>query len=272
MSKKRRWILSIIVLFSVFSVLYLKISNDQFDINSVDQTTKLSNIRIVSMITKGNEDFKHISYDSGSSGSIFYKTGNTYYALTAYHVVPENKSNSYIVLTENDKSMREYMNEGGQYMGVDQYYAQFPRLNIVAVDKENDIAIVSFVSSQDLTLLPFASVGPQKGERCVTISNPDGRHGVVSSGKITTNKPQRIHYSNREKDVMAIKHSAHISYGSSGSALLNEDFEIIGVNIGGQKATLFNFELSYFDRGNAVPLEKVVNLVKKSGIINGENH
>lgn len=37
-----------------------------------------------------------------------------------------------------------------------------------------------------------------------------------------------------------MKHSAQTSSGSSGSAILNEDFEIIGINIGGSGLKMFN--------------------------------
>lgn len=69
----------------------------------------------------------------------------------------------------------------------------------------------------------------------VTMSNPHGERNKVTAGKIKSK--EYVTFSDNEESTvdLVVEHTALISEGSSGSALLNEKLELVGINIGGNK-------------------------------------
>ena len=88
-------------------------------------------------------------------------------------------------------------------------------------DERNDVAVLKIVGhSFDFFKLPVRS--PQVGERVYAIGNPRGLAQSISEGIVS---------GNRELDGTPwIQHSAPISPGSSGGALISSRGELLGIN------------------------------------------
>jgi S1-C subfamily serine protease len=65
------------------------------------------------------------------------------------------------------------------------------------------------------------------------VSNPYGKRNIVTAGKISSRKPRPFGDKSGKMQYPIIKHTSVLSEGSSGSALLNENMEIVGINLGG---------------------------------------
>ena len=90
------------------------------------------------------------------------------------------------------------------------------------------------------------------------MSNPFGKRNVVTAGRIGSHKIWHYKDEIGTFDYTIINHSAVTSQGSSGSALLNEDMEIVGINLGGNE----NF-FRQFISGMAIPNEQIQEFLKE---------
>lgn len=92
---------------------------------------------------------------------------------------------------------------------------------ILAVDEARDLAIIKF-AAKDLPVLPLSSKSlPEKGEEILAIGNPFGLDTSVTRGIVSALR--------NEDDAQVIQFDAAVSPGSSGSPLLNNSGEVLGV-------------------------------------------
>lgn len=198
------------------------------------------------------------TWNSGASGVIFDSKNNTYYALTAYHVVKDFENADYIIIPYGVPTYSEYSKNSETHISLQTYYEQFEKAQLVFADEEYDLAVISFKSEMKLNALPICENNPKHNEEIMVISNPEGERFVHSYGKIFS-KDYYIFQSNDElPPVRTFKHNAYESYGSSGSAVLNKEMEIVGINIGG--GTDF---MNRFKYGVMVPCELISEFLKK---------
>lgn len=124
---------------------------------------------------------------------------------------------------------------------------------VLAVDAENDLALIRIKSARKLKPLRLAK-DVLIGETVVSIGNPIGLENSVSSGIISgLNRQFRVSEMHAFEDL--IQTDAPINFGSSGGALLNLEGDLVGVNLaiieGAQNI------------GFAVPFEKVRRLLEQ---------
>lgn len=94
--------------------------------------------------------------------------------------------------------------------------------NVLASDRDKDIAILRISSSTGLDPLPVSdNTGLMRAQRVVAIGSPKGITNTVSTGIISN-----VY---NEDGVQWIQFTAPISPGSSGGALFNEKGEVIGI-------------------------------------------
>lgn len=110
---------------------------------------------------------------------------------------------------------------------------QFPRAVIEYANEKYDLAIIRFDSDKDYTVLSISKETPEYGDIVASMSNPYRERNIVTAGKVSTLKPRPFGDKAGEMQYPIIRHTAMISEGSSGSALLNENLEIAGINLGG---------------------------------------
>lgn len=201
----------------------------------INSSVLLANICIVrhEETTQGNVT-KH-SYSLGASGVIISKKEGIYYALTANHVVAEKEPSANVSFIVQPYGTLPYSQSGqsGVNLSLDEYYGKFPAAKVEYSDEKYDLAIISFRYPADLNVLPLAKFNASSGDRIAVVSNPDGRRFVHSFGKILSDQQIVFSAGDGKSDNMAIQHSAYTAPGSSGSAVLNESMEIVGINIGG---------------------------------------
>ena len=81
---------------------------------------------------------------------------------------------------------------------------------------------------------------------------------VITAGKVGWNKKWQYEDETGKYEYEIITHSAVTSQGSSGSALLNEDLEIVGITLGGNE----NF-FRQFISGMAIPNDQIKAFLKE---------
>lgn len=99
----------------------------------------------------------------------------------------------------------------------------YPVVEVVAASKRDDLAIVR-LEGEGFKPLPIAK-GDEVGAEVTVISHPEGRFYTVSKGIIS--RYYRSRGSNKNAVRMAI--TADFAKGSSGSPVLNNDGEVVGV-------------------------------------------
>ena len=209
------------------------------------------------MMVRLTRSFGHNSVStevsSGASGVVFHKEGNRYYVLTAAHNLGEEADTEEIrILHSDEPELQEYMRAGGTFQGVVEYYRQFPVAVLQYLDEGCDLAVLSFESERDFQILPVAEDPPGAGEIVVAMGNPLGRRNLVTAGRIRGRKNIAFGDGSGQEPQTLMIHTAWTGEGSSGSALLNSELEIVGICLGGNE----NLIRKYVS-GIAVPAERI---------------
>jgi len=95
--------------------------------------------------------------------------------------------------------------------------------NIIAYDKDIDLAIIKVTTTDSFTALPLCATEHPTGSQIYALGSSQGFTDTFSQGIITNSRRE-------EAGVVHIQHSASISSGNSGGPLINEFCEIIGIN------------------------------------------
>ena len=177
----------ITIMFPLFPVLAISFMDDY---NAIEKASSAV------LYLETDDDYSDEYYTTGSGFIAF--DDKTF--VTNYHVIEDA-----VRITAYDEDYREY--EVGE---------------ILAVDKERDIAIISFKSSTPLPPLTLAvNKDLKRGQPVATIGYPKGLFNTFSTGIISA----IIDYKGKKE----IQFTAPISHGSSGGALFNEYGEVIGI-------------------------------------------
>ncbi|MBK5243015.1 MAG: serine protease [Clostridium sp.] len=118
--------------------------------------------------------------------------------------------------------------------------------------------MISFISDKVYTALSLAEDIPKYGDKVAAMSNPNGKRNIVTAGKISSKKLWFFNDEAGKTQYPNVKHSAIISGGSSGGALLNEDLEIVGINLGGNE-NIFH----QFTSGMAMPNDQIHDFLEE---------
>ena len=150
-------------------------------------------------------------YDKGGN---LYATGSGF-ACFEDNIIVTN----YHVIQDNVYSIKASAEDG----------TTFEITNVVATDKDRDIAILQTATPHNLTLLQPGNSGTlQKGEKVVAIGSPLGLLNSVSAGVFSG-------YTN-EDGMDVLQFTASISSGSSGGALFNDAGEVLGITYASYEA------------------------------------
>lgn len=153
------------------------------------------------------------SFISIGSGFIFHEDETLFYVLTNNHVV--------------------YKEDGiSQTVTVTDYLGKSRTATVLAADEAYDLAVVSFSKiGANLEVLPFSNEGLTFKDKVIVMGYPDGQVNGITLGEF-------VDYD--EIDVSSQSYTNHIDFpvliidapveaGSSGSVVLNENFEIVGI-------------------------------------------
>lgn len=240
---------------------YNQVMNREF-IENVGSNALSANIKIVQLKYSNGENGSSIAVSAGASGVITRKEGDRYFALTAKHVISElddvDKTQT-VVMGYDELDFKDTLNMGGEYKGIENYYMQFPEITVEYTNTKYDLALISFMSDKVYTALSLAEDIPKYGDKVASMSNPYGKRNIITAGKIGSKKFWTYEDEAGKIKYPIIKHSAITSRGSSGSALLNEDLEIVGINLGGNE-NLFH----QFTSGMAMPNDRIHDFLEES--------
>lgn len=269
MKRKQKTVLNIsivvillLISFSLPSIKsFLNQATDSELIEKVSRYALSANIKIVQLKYRNDGNSSSTSVSAGASGVIIRKEGNKYYALTARHVIEEFDNidkTQIIVMGYDDLDFADSLRKGGKFQGVANYYQQFPEAAVEYSNDRYDLAIISFTTDKAYTVLPVADEIPKYGDIVASMSNPYGKRNIVTAGKISSKKPIPFGDGAGKMQYPIMKHTSVIFEGSSGSALLNENLEIVGINLGGSE-NIFRQYIS----GMAMPSNLILDFLKE---------
>lgn len=228
--------------------------NEELD-RYIDSSVLSANICVVKYEETSNGNVTNFSYSLGASGVIYEKKQDTYYALTAYHVVADAKENTRFLIQPYGTLPYSQSGEGGSHLSLEEYYRQFPSAKVEYCDESCDLAVISFSTSKDLGVLDIAESNAKKDTEIAVISNPEGQRFIRSFGSIISDIPIMFSGNDSQSTNTAIQHDAYVAPGSSGSAVLSFNSgkaEIVGINIGGGT----NF-MGKFQYGAMIPCHQI---------------
>lgn len=171
------------------------------------------------------------------SGVIFYEDAEFYYFLTNNHVTVKFEEYYNVSHSVYDYKENEYLD-----------------VEIVYEDPAYDLAVGKFTKEEEiLTSASLGTVDMEYDDISIVIGRPEGESNIITFGNVysynnvTTSDPEYV--SNIQFQVM--RHSAYTTNGSSGGAVYNIDFDLVGISYAGVSSD-GEFVCSF-----AVPIEKV---------------
>ncbi len=262
-------IYTVLCVITALAVVYVVFGFDIFKIEDSDLIKAVKDkaisanvllIRVAEESVSGDVTVTSTSYSAGHSGVVFRKEDNRYYVLTALHAV-DMENPKMLVLRHDQPTYNAYVEDSG-YVGFSIYYEQFPETVIEYYNEAYDLAVLSFVSEYEFTVLPIASAPPEYNELVVAIGNPhENTRNAITTGRITSRYPVPFGDEAGKNQHNVITHSAKISGGSSGGALLNKNMEIVGINLGGSE------NMFRFIEGKAMPCDKIIEFLRGINIV-----
>ena len=174
------------------------------------------------------------------SGVIFEKRGNTYYVLTAKHVIDVENSKVKIFTKDTEFSGQIVKTDDNVSFEIpdDNYYESLIDGKVEYISSTSDLAILSFEYERDLTILDFNNKELSVNDRIMVIGHPEGNKYRISYGYIKSDI----------KDVRGdkvIEHNAYMKQGNSGGVALTENMKIAGINIAGSFTLLGHYKVGY---------------------------
>lgn len=214
----------------LYAVFYPSLENH---INYVSQHIIRGNVKIYKNLYEINPNFP-IQKSTGS-GVIVKQDGNSFYVLTNSHVTS-------IMYKTEDGDITEAPNvryiiedySGNEYIG---------ELIIDGEEVESvshDLAILKFTLEEenDLKVIEISETY-NEAHLLTLIGQPHGQKNTITIGKHVSSGAQSITTIGGSKQYEVIRISAPGASGSSGSMVINQDYEIVGIVFAGKANTVF---------------------------------
>jgi serine protease Do len=205
--------------------------------NFVDTTYDLDSFEdaVIDMLDQAQSGVLGIiaisDYSGGTgSGVVYKKEGtSTYYLVTNEHVVVHSE-NVYLdgVLIETNPFPADDISIVYEKNGL--LFTITEDVILVGYDATTDLAVLTFESDEEFTVIPFGnSYEVKSGQTVFAVGNPLGfdYYGTVTSGVISG---EARYMTDGDFDATLLQHDAAISPGNSGGALLNMNGELLGIN------------------------------------------
>lgn len=201
-----------ITFFAKYQADYLAITNE------LSKTIISSNVKI--LVTTYNTGFlgigkKDVEYSQGS-GIIIHDQHGYYYVLTNEHVTTKGNK-KYADYKIIDYKGKEYT--GGLHKNTEQAFY--------------DLSVLYFKKGEEeLHVTKLAQVNPTQGEEVIAIGQPHGQNNTITFGEVA--EYRKISLTNGFNPTFrALRHTAPTGSGSSGGALLNMSFNLVGLHFAG---------------------------------------
>lgn len=198
----------------------------------------------------GTKTGSGIVISRGEDGS-----GTFYYLLTNNHVV----SDAYAPLLSSPFAVEDY--RGGTYR----------EISLVASSADYDLAVLRMYGATDVTYtlppIPLAAADASVGEKIAALGQPEGQRNALTFGEVLEYHAPKS--SSGDSAISAVVfpvlyHSAPITHGSSGGAVVNAAGELVAVNYAGAYR-----EDETFLAGMAIPVGRVREYLGKVPVLAG---
>lgn len=210
----KRFILILILLFSLSSnTVAENLLPFQEDYSAIDRAAQ--SMFYVEVIGESGEPI--------ATGSGFVAFNNMF--ITNYHVIED--AAALIIYSDN-------------------YQCSYKLTDVLAADKQNDIAILSFpdgINYNSLVLDPNSSI--MRGQPVTAIGSPEGIINSVSNGIVSA-------FVSLSDTFSQIQFTAPISHGSSGGALFDSQGHVIGL--------IYAIHATGENMNYAIPIQYVIDL------------
>ena len=194
---------------------------------------------VIGIIAENNND-NMASHEGIGSGAIIAKEDNNYYAITAKHVVNNDKV-KYKIFTKDTKfsgKTVEVENDITFEIPDEEYYKSLIDAKIEYKSNKEDLAIISFNYDKDLTVLELETKKLSIKDRIMVIGHPEGNRYKITYGYIKSNL-KKVH------NDKVIEHDAYMKQGNSGGVAITENMKIAGINISGEYTLLGHYKAGY---------------------------
>ena len=167
---------------------------------------------------------------------------------------PTSTGTGFFISSDGQIATNYHVIEGAGSLSARTYEGKTVRVEaIVATDEKNDLAVIRAEAGEYRPLTLGRSSSIQTGERVVVLGNPLGLDFTLSEGIVSAVRGAED-LKDRGLDVPHLQISAPISFGSSGSPVMDLAGEVVGVVVSGFDASLnLNF---------AVPVDRLSDLQK----------
>lgn len=187
----------------------------------------------------------------------FQKIPGPYKAFGSGVIFKEEKINNikyYYVLT-NEHVVNLDENYDHEYE-IEDIYSNTISAELVTMNKDYDLAILKFKAVDDLYIVELANKNPKINETVFSLGSPSGKHNIITAGKI-------LGYITTDKvDYEIIVHDALIYKGSSGGMLINQEYQLVGINTWGFTQDDKEIDGNYV-KGGSTPIEKILEFLEK---------
>ncbi len=202
--------------------------------NYIDLYNDLS-FEVADSIVKVTKSVLVNQSSSIGSGFIFYEDETKYYVLTNYHVIDSNDFQVVLTITDN--------------------FGRNHSAQLIASDPNYDLALLSFFKQDDkLDVLYFDDDSLNFRDPIFVVGYPNGQINGITMGELIDVDQIDVDSdgtSTIDFDVLIV--DAPVKTGSSGSAVINDAYEVVGVIFAGN--FLSNNDASTF--AFAIPTEKI---------------
>ncbi len=206
-------------------------------VNYFYKNTIKANIKVITTSYNYSTTFGYSQ--STSSGIIFNSDSNYYYALTNNHSVAK--------ASDKNNVMHEVVDA----------YGNTYETGVLCNDLTYDLAVIKFTKStkKPLDIIKFASYDSFIGQKLISVGNPNSLNNTILFGNTKSYKTivpdsSSLDSSNVQFEVLA--HTCEIEHGSSGGAVLDTSFNLVGINFAS-----VDYTSGEFYEGYAIPLSKI---------------
>ena len=243
MKTLKNTIFSILLIITVLATASCKIvfkSEEKDIVNKIsEQNIITANVSIRSY-TPNSPEFESGSAVIVSKQQILNSSLFEYYVLTNYHVV------------KNSTIHKVFDCYGDEYDST-----------VIFTKESYDLALVSFKSRREYVKLNILAENQNKGTKIISMGDPLRKKNTITFGEIDEYKEISVEGEVGENgiDFKVVCHTAPISSGSSGGAVMDYEFRICALNFAGARN-----DDGEFVKGYAIPCEKIVEFINESQI------
>lgn len=188
------------------------------------------------------DDYDWIGGGQGS-GFIIKEDSNYYYVLTNHHVVTVEQSTDKNTYKVYDYKRKSY---DATLLFSSDYY---------------DMAVLRIKKTKSLNVNPLAKKNPEVDEVVYALAYPGGQRNSISTGKVKSyNFINITDYGKSNYEVLV--YDAYAIGGSSGSMIINENYEVVGIHTWSNNSIDTNKD-DYSSKGS--PVEKIKEFLNKNG-------